>query len=112
MSDDAKKVTIRVSHTKNDAGELEPFGYYVSHNGLQHGYFQIDDYDTPAGAEAAANALAEQLRTTPWVSPFEKHRAIILAGYGTAAKLRRFVLSMYNGHAFPVDLSDISGMDK
>lgn len=35
-----------------------------------------------------------------------------MAYYGTASKLRRFVLSLYNGHAFPVDLSDISGMDK
>ena len=56
--------------------------------------------------------LAEQLKATPWVSPFVKHRAIILADYGTAAKLRRIVLSLYNGHAYPVDLSDISGMDK
>ena len=31
---------------------------------------------------------------SPWVSPFEKHRDIILDDYGTAAKLRRIVLSL------------------
>lgn len=110
MSDN--KVTIRSSSTKDDAGNVAPYAFYVSQNGLQHGFFRVDDYDTPDGAKDAANALAEQLCAVPWVSPFRVHRSIIMANYGAASKLRRFVLSLYNGHAFPVDLSDISGLDK
>lgn len=106
------KVTIRSSSTKDEEGNVEPYIFYVLQNGLQLGFFCVNDYDTPDGAKNAANALAEQLSATPWISPFKTHRKIIMADYGTAAKIRRFVLSLYNGHAFPVDLSDISGMDK
>lgn len=106
------KVTIRTGSTRDDAGKVEPYMYYVLQNGLQHGFFCVRDYDTPDGARDAANALAEKLRATPWVSPFLVHRQIIMATYGGAAKIRRFVLSLYNGHAFPCDLSDISGLDQ
>ena len=112
MSDEANKVTIKTGNTKNDAGELEPYIFTVHQHGLQHGHFTVNDFDTPEEAKAAAMGLVEQLKATPWVSPFMKHRDIILADYGTASKLRRIVLSLYNGHAYPVDLSDISGMDK
>ena len=108
----ANQVTIRTSSTKDDAGNIEPFMFYVFQGVLQHGFFCVHDYAAPDGARDAANALAEQLRATPWVSPFKVHRNIIMAHYGAASKLRRFVLSLYNGHAFPVDLSDISGLDK
>jgi hypothetical protein len=112
MSDDANKITIRTANTKNDAGEAVPYMYTVHQHGLQHGHFVVHDFDTPEEAKAAAMELAESLKVTPWVSPFVKHQSVILADYGTAATLRRFVLSLYNGNAFPVDLSDIRGMDK
>ena len=108
----ANQVTIRTSSVRDDKGNMEPYMFYVLRDGLQHGSFCVHDYDTPDGAKNAANALAEQLRATPWVSPFKVHRNIIMADYGAASKRRRFVLSLYNGHAFPVDLSDISGLDK
>lgn len=106
------KVTTRTYSTKDDAGNVELYMFYVLQNGFQHGCFCVHDYDTPDGAKDAANALAERLRAAPWVSPFKVHRNIIMASYGAASKLRRFVLSLYNGYAFPVDLSDISGLDK
>jgi len=112
MNDDANKITIRTASTKNDAGEAEPYMYTVHQHGLQHGHFVVHEFDTSEMAKEAAMKLAESLKATPWVSPFVKHQSVILADYGTAATLRRFVLSLYNGHAFPVDLSDISGMDK
>jgi len=108
----ANKIKIESSGSENDAGEYKPMFYYVSQNGLQHGFFKVNDYPTPDEALAAARALVAELKATAWVSPFVKHEEVILACYGTASKLRRFVLSLYNGHAYPVDLSDISGMDK
>jgi len=106
------KVTIRTSSTKDDQGNMELYALYVLQSGFQHGFFCVSDYDTPEEAREAANALPDQLRATPWISPFKVHGDIIMAGYGAASKLRRFVLSLYNGHDFPVDLSDISGLDK
>lgn len=105
-------VKIRKMSVQDDAGNAVPHIYFVVQNGMQHGQFCVDDYDTPDGAERAARALAASLEAAPWVSPFKKHEGIILADYGTAGKIRSFVLSLYNGHAFPCDLSNISGMDK
>jgi hypothetical protein len=108
----SETVTIKTSNVRNDDGELEPYLFTVHQNGLQHDFFIVTDYESASAAKAAATRLAEQLKATPWVSPFVKHRSVILADYGAATKIRRFVLSLYNGHTYPVDLSDISGMDK
>ena len=56
--------------------------------------------------------LADKLKYASWSSPFEKHRSNIMADYDSAAKLRRFVLSLWKGVTYPVDLSDIADMDK
>ena len=111
MSDESNKVTIRTSNVKNEDGSTSPYLWTVHQFGLQLGFFKADDYDRPELAAAAAQALADKLKAIPWVSPFVTHAKVILADYGTASKIRRFVLSLYNGHAFPCDLSDIAGMD-
>lgn len=112
MSDESNKVIIRTASVKNEDGSVAPYMWTVHQFGKQLGFFKAADYDRPEQAAAAAQALADKLKAIPWVSPFVTHAGVILADYGAAAKLRRFVLSLYNGHAFPVDLSDISGMDK
>ena len=111
MTNTIDAVEIQTRNVKNDDGTHSPFCYSVHQHGKQLGFFAVDDYDTPEQAKAAARTLADKLEANPWVSPFVTHAQIIMADYGTAAKLRRFVLSLYNGHAFPCDLSDIAGMD-
>lgn len=44
-------------------------------------------------------------------SPFITHRDKILGHYSTAAWLRRLVLSMWNGKAYPVGLSQLTNLD-
>jgi hypothetical protein len=111
MNDENNKVTIRTASVKNDDGSTSPYLWTVHQRGLQLGFFKADEYDRPELAAAEAQALADKLKAIPWVSPFVTHAGEIMADYGTAAKLRRIVLSLYNGYSFPVDLSDISGMD-
>ncbi len=111
MSNDENKVTIRTANVRGETGESIPFMWTVHQRGLQLGFFKADDYDRPEQAKEAAQALADKLKAVPWVSPFVTHAGVILADYGTASKIRRFVLSLYNGHTYPVDLSDIAGMD-
>lgn len=112
LVDDANKVTIRTASVDMGEGKKEPYMFTVHQHGKQLGFFKAEDYDTPDEAKAAAETLANSLKASPWVSPFVKHAGVILADYGAASKIRRFVLSLYNGHAYPVDLSDIAGMDK
>lgn len=46
-------------------------------------------------------------------NPFIQHSELILrADYGAAQKLQRFVMSMWNGHAFPANLSGLRGLDE
>src|ERR1035441_1766090 len=111
MTSEKDTVTIRSCSVKNEDGTKEPYAYSVHQHGRQHGFFDVNEYDMPELAKDAAQALAARLEVTPWVSPYVAHRKIILADYSTAAKLRRYVMSLYNGHAFPCDLSDIAGMD-
>jgi len=40
-------------------------------------------------------------------SPFFTHRDKVLGYYGAASCLRQFVLAMWNGKGYPVDLSQI-----
>lgn len=104
-----------VKVTRFDAeceGIVAPFQYSVQQGGLQIGWFQVDDYPSAEDARAAALALAKQLETNPWVSPFKTHRDVVLADYGTAGKLRSLVMGLWNGHGYPFDLSSVSGFDK
>lgn len=112
MKTEQEKVTIRAWNVLDDMGIISPLAWSVQIGMVQHGYFAADAYAEPVLAHRAAQALADKLNASPWVSPFATHRKTIMADYGTAAKLRRIVLSLYNGHAFPVDLSDVAGMDK
>lgn len=112
MKAEQEKVTIRAWNVKDSEGVISPLGWSVQIGQVQHGYFAVGDYDEPVLAHRAAQALVDSLNASPWVSPFAVHRKIIMADYGTAAKIRRIVLSLYNGQAFPVDLSDVAGMDK
>lgn len=45
------------------------------------------------------------------MSPFEKHREKLVGNYSTAAWLRKVVLAMYNGGAYPVGLSRLTNVD-
>ena len=45
-------------------------------------------------------------------SPFLTHKEILLGGYGAARWLRRLTLSLWNGHAWPADLSGLAGLDE
>ncbi|AMR77984.1 DUF7673 family protein [Cupriavidus nantongensis] len=44
-------------------------------------------------------------------SPFVAHRDKVLGHYSTAAWLRRLVLAMWNGNAYPVGLSQLTNLD-
>lgn len=45
-------------------------------------------------------------------NPFIEHRAMLIhGGYSTAQTLRRVALSMWNGHAYPLELHKIQSMD-
>ncbi len=105
-------VKIHAMQVQKADGSAEIITIHVSQNGLQHGFFEVRDYPSTVAAEEAAKAFAESLIDNPWVSPFVTHTSAIMGEYGTAAKLRRFVLSLYNGRAFPCDLSDVRGMDR
>lgn len=45
-------------------------------------------------------------------SPFLTHKEILLSGYGAARWLRRLTLSLWNGYAWPADLSGLAGLDE
>src|SRR5664279_3501223 len=103
------KVTIQtLSATRDGCDVRETYAYLVNQRGLQHGYFKINDYDSADQAWAAALALSDSLEQHPWVSPFHTYRSLILDNYGTTAKLGRVVMGLWNGTAYPFDLSEIS----
>lgn len=45
-------------------------------------------------------------------SVFELHKDLVLGHYSTAAKLRAWVLALYNGADYPVDLSWLGTVDE
>lgn len=45
-------------------------------------------------------------------SPFITHRDKVLGHYGTASWLRKLVLAMWNGSAYPVGLSQLPSLDR
>ncbi|MBI5006220.1 MAG: hypothetical protein HZB95_03745 [Nitrosomonadales bacterium] len=106
------KVNIMTLVTTPDkSGVSEPCAFVVKQRGMQHGYIKVKNYDSVQLAWEAAMTLSDSLEKCPWVSPFETHRSVIFDYYGTAAKLRRVVMGLWNGNAHPFDLSDVAGMD-
>lgn len=99
----------------DDAGEKTKAPYqYIVHDPDRHltfGVFTVGDDGTAAEAKQKANDLLAKLEETPWVSPFETHRQVLLADYGGAQKLADLTLSLYNGAAFPFDVSRLGGLD-
>ena len=79
---------------------------------LTLGVFSIDDDGTAEEIKAKAEACKAKYEAEPWSSPFVKYRDILLAGHGGAMRLGRLALSLYNGRAFPMDVSDLGGLDK
>ena len=57
----------------------------------------------------AKNALAAEL---PKLSPFIRHRDVILGRYSTATWLQRVVMSLWNGGIYPVRLDRVGGCDR
>lgn len=102
------KGVIQISNVEVIDGKVEPYMHYV----LQDGNFCDQDNKIAEKAKEAAQMLADKLKSVPWTSPFDKHSSIIMADYYTAAKLKRFVLSLWKGITYPEDFSYIAGMDK
>lgn len=73
------------------------------------GKFLVGDFDGDAEkASAAARALADKLEDEPWVSPFVRHRDLLVGkGYSTAVRLASLSLNLYNGNAFQIDMGSL-----
>lgn len=46
------------------------------------------------------------------VSPFQRHRGLVLGHYSTAAWLRSVVMAMWNGHDYKVGLGNLVSLDQ
>lgn len=96
--------------------ESEPFVFqYVvrdTDKALTLGVFTVDDDGTVDEIKAKALACKAKYEAEPWTSPFTKHRDVLLSGHGGAMRLGRLALSLYNGHDFPMDASDLGYLDK
>lgn len=92
-------------------GQSAVYQYQVKQSGKTLGVFEVADYPNAESCEAAVKAAAAKLEASPWVSPFTTHHDVIMAYYGTAARLRALVLSLWNGSAHPFDLSCLGGFD-
>lgn len=93
----------------------EPFQFNVEDDDreLTLGVFSVDDYQDAAQARAAADACKAHYEADPWVSPFLRHRALLLAGgYSTAERLASLALACWNGKDYPFDASGIRNFDK
>lgn len=108
---DNKVMILTLGTTRDGCDGSEPSAFIVKKNGIQHGHFKIADCDSAHLALTAATTPSDSLEQHPWVSPFGIYRPVILDHYGTAAKLRRVVMGLWNGAAYPFNLSDISGID-
>jgi hypothetical protein len=109
----ATSVTRDLNGNKRDS-EPSIFQYVVRDDDrkLTLGVFTIEDDGTAEEIKAAAKACKAKYEAEPWSSPFTKYRDILLAGNGGAMRLGRLALGLYNGHAFPMDVSDLGGLDK
>ncbi|GEM_PF-6137633 len=87
--------------------DYQPWLYVVEQDGKTLGRFQVEEYESAEAAKAAALTLAQELEANPWVSPFWKHRGILLADYGTAQKLASLCLNLWNGNDYKVDLGSL-----
>lgn len=72
----------------------------------------VDQYESADAALHVAKQCAERYKASAWVSPFLKNKRILRDGYGTARKLARLTLSLYNGSAYPFDCSGFRGFDR
>ena len=113
------KMYEATSSTKDLDGKVREskpfiFQYVVRDTGLDLtlGVFTLDDDGTAEEIKAKAEACKAQYEAEPWSSPFVKYRDILLAGHGGAMRLGRLALSLYNGRVFPMDVSDLGGLDK
>lgn len=85
--------------------DYQPHVFVVTQDGKTMGHFYVGEYPSPEEAKAAAQALADKLEADPWVSPFHKHRGILLGtDYGTALRLQALCLHLWNGEAYKVDM--------
>ncbi len=92
-------------------GQREAYQYRVKQNGKTLEVFEVADYADVESCQEAAKAAAARLEASPWVSPFTTHHDTIMGYYGTAARLRSLVMSLWNGAAFPFELSCLGSFD-
>lgn len=91
------------------SNDYKPHLYIVSLGDKTMGQFRVREYKSAEAAEKAAKDLAHKLEADPWVSPFWKHRQILLADYGTAQRLASLCLNLWNGNTHKVDLGSLLG---
>lgn len=89
------------------SNDYQPDMYFVSQDDKTIGQFRVSEYESAEAAKGAAMALAHELQANPWVSPFWKHRQILLADYGTAQRLASLCLNLWNGNTHRVDLGSL-----
>lgn len=102
------KISVkRIDATFYDSGDPQPYAYQVMQDNITLGRFTVDEHENAEAAKAAADACAERYAKDPWVSPFLRHRAVLLDDYGTAQKLASLCLNLWNGTAFKVDIGSL-----
>lgn len=59
----------------------------------------------------AAQVCKARYERESWISPFAKHRQLLLAGHGGARRLARLAMSLFNGQDYPFDASELGGLE-
>lgn len=93
----------------------KPFHFTVEDDDkeLILGSFSVDDYPDADQARAAAELCKAHYEADPWVSPFLRHRPLLLAGgSSTAERLASLTLAFWNGQAYPFNASGLRNFDK